>query len=111
MRAVYAQARVLLMPSVWEESFGRTVIEAQLNGLPVLASNRGALPQLVSQGGLVMDLQAPVADWAQALRKLHAPATNAVYAAAAQQQAAAYVAETPLVLAQLLSVLALHASR
>ena len=111
MRAVYAQARVLLMPSVWEESFGRTVIEAQLNGLPVLASNRGALPQLVSQGGLVMDLQAPVADWAQALRKLHAPATNATYAAAAQQQAAAYVAETPLVLAQLLSVLALHASR
>ena len=40
MRQAYAQARVLLMPSIWEESFGRTVIEAQLNGLPVLASHR-----------------------------------------------------------------------
>ena len=28
MRAVYARSRTLLMPSLWEESYGRTVVEA-----------------------------------------------------------------------------------
>lgn len=50
IRTVYAKSRVLLMPLVWEKSFGRTGIEAQLNGLPVLASTRGPLPQLIGQG-------------------------------------------------------------
>lgn len=71
VRELYSQARLLLMPSVWEESYGRTVIEAQLNGLPVLASQRGALPQTVGDGGEVLDLHAPVELWSQSLRGLY----------------------------------------
>ncbi|WP_245987012.1 glycosyltransferase [Azospirillum thermophilum] len=47
VRELFRDSRLLLMPSVWEEAYGRTVVEAQLNGLPVLASDRGALPATV----------------------------------------------------------------
>lgn len=110
MREVFGQSRVLLMPSVWEESFGRTAVEAQLNGLPVLASRRGALPQLVGEGGLVLDPHAPIADWAQALRRLYA-STSGPAREAARQQAANHIAATPLVVARLLGLLVMHASR
>lgn len=109
MRTVYAQARVLLMPSVWEESFGRTVVEAQLNGLPVLASRRGALPQMVGAGGLVVDPHEPVQSWAAALR--HLLAEHDAFSTAARSQALGHSAATPLIVARLLSLLAEHAAR
>lgn len=71
VRSLYADARLLLMPSVWEEAYGRTVTEAQLNGLPVLSSNRGALPDTVGAGGIVVDLHAPDEVWTAALRRLY----------------------------------------
>jgi glycosyltransferase involved in cell wall biosynthesis len=109
MRGVYAQARVLLMPSVWEEAFGRTVIEAQLNGLPVLASNRGALPDTVGDGGLTLDPHEPVEVWALALHDVLD--RHESFSAAARHRALAHAAATPLMTAQLLSLLAGHALR
>jgi glycosyltransferase involved in cell wall biosynthesis len=35
--------RVLLMPSLWYEGFGLTVMEAMLHGIPVIASDAGGL--------------------------------------------------------------------
>ncbi|RYF41251.1 MAG: glycosyltransferase, partial [Comamonadaceae bacterium] len=109
MRPVFGQCRALLMPSVWEESFGRTVVEAQLNGLPVLASNRGALPVNVGEGGLTLDPHAPVQAWEQALRRLLAAHGN--YSEAARQNALGHVAATPLIVGRLLGLLATHAAR
>lgn len=111
MREVFARTRVLLMPSVWEESFGRTVIEAQINGLPVLASTRGALPDLVGDGGFVLAPEAAIDDWAQALRQLYDPSLSARHREAALRQAAAHVVSTPLIVGELLSLLAVHASQ
>ncbi|MFD2261532.1 glycosyltransferase [Lacibacterium aquatile] len=71
MRGLFAKARLLLMPSLWEEAYGRTVIEAQLNGLPVIASNRGALPDTVGEGGMIVDAHAPLDDWSHALGLLY----------------------------------------
>src|ERR1044071_1321273 len=36
MRSVYAGTALLLAPSQWEEAFGRVLLEAQLNGIPVV---------------------------------------------------------------------------
>ncbi|MDT7785356.1 MAG: hypothetical protein QOF58_3775 [Pseudonocardiales bacterium] len=54
MREVYATTRLLLVPSVWEEAFGRVVVEAMINGIPVIASDKGALPWLVGDAGTVV---------------------------------------------------------
>jgi glycosyltransferase involved in cell wall biosynthesis len=51
--AVYANTRILLMPSLWLESFGLVAVEAMLNGIPVLASSRGALADTVGGSGNV----------------------------------------------------------
>lgn len=64
------RAAVLVCPSECPESFGRVIIEAFATGTPVIASNIGALPELVEHGrtGLLFrpgdaeDLAAKV-DW------------------------------------------------
>lgn len=109
MRPVYARSRVLLMPSVWEESFGRTAVEAQLNGMPVLASNRGALPEVVGGAGLVLEPHAPAQQWAHALRRLLAEHDD--FSMAARRQGLGHAAATPVIVAQLMGMLAGHAAR
>lgn len=47
----------VIMPSIGYETFGLTAIESMAKGLPVVASNRGALSELVdsSGGGVLFD--------------------------------------------------------
>lgn len=67
VEALYARARVLLVPSVWEESRPRVVIEAQSLAIPTVASNRGGIAEAVGPGGIVLDIAAPIDDWVNAL--------------------------------------------
>jgi len=55
-RDFYSVSRVLLMPSLWNESFGRVAAESLLNGIPVLGSRRGALPEVLREGGFLLDI-------------------------------------------------------
>ena len=41
------EARVLIMPSIWYETFGRIVMEAYAVGTPVIVSHLGAMAELV----------------------------------------------------------------
>ena len=47
-RNLLAGARLLWMPALWDEPFGLTLIEALWSGTPVLATRRGALPEVLS---------------------------------------------------------------
>ncbi len=46
-REYFALTRILVVPSVWEEPFGRVAAEAMVNGIPAIVSNRGALPDVI----------------------------------------------------------------
>lgn len=50
-------ARALLAPIEWNEPFGLVLIEAMLSGCPVIAYERGSVPELVENGvtGYVVD--------------------------------------------------------
>jgi len=45
-----AHAKALLFPIDWEEPFGMAVIEALASGTPVIAMNRGAMPEIIQHG-------------------------------------------------------------
>jgi glycosyltransferase involved in cell wall biosynthesis len=55
-REFYQVSRLVLMPSFWRESFGRVAAEACINGIPVLASRRGALPETLAEAGFLFDI-------------------------------------------------------
>jgi len=55
-RDFYRICRVVLMPSLWRESLGRVAVEAMANGIPMLASDRGALPETLGDAGFVFTL-------------------------------------------------------
>jgi glycosyltransferase involved in cell wall biosynthesis len=64
VRRIWARTSVLIVPSVMPEAFGMVVQEAQLNGVPVIASRLAGLPEAANGGGVLI---APpprcVADW------------------------------------------------
>jgi glycosyltransferase involved in cell wall biosynthesis len=87
-RRMYANAKIVLVPSQWEESWARVVTEAHCSGIPVLASRRGGLPESVGPGGILVEHTAPPAQWAEALSRLwDDPATYATFVTAAQRHA------------------------
>ena len=70
LAGVRERAAVLLAPSRWEEVSPFSVLEALAAGLPVLASDRGGLPEIVEPGwGQVLPADA-VGAWAVALADL-----------------------------------------
>ena len=45
----YRKADVLIVPSLWEEPFGRIVIEGAQYGLPIIGSDRGGIPEIIRE--------------------------------------------------------------
>ncbi|MGH9349693.1 MAG: glycosyltransferase family 4 protein [Vicinamibacterales bacterium] len=50
----YGQAKMLVMPSL-DEGFGLPVLEAMASGVPVIASNRGSLPEVLGGAGMLVE--------------------------------------------------------
>lgn len=55
-----SEAKALLFPIQWEEPFGMVMIEALACGTPVVAMNRGAVPEIIEHGvnGFLADNEA-----------------------------------------------------
>ena len=60
LRSLYAAACALVLPSL-DEGFGLPALEAMTLGVPVVASDRGALPEVVGEAGLLVDPTDPAA--------------------------------------------------
>ncbi len=57
-QALYEGARLLVLPS-FDEGFGLPVVEAMSLGVPVVASDRGALPEVAGGAALLVDPDDP----------------------------------------------------
>jgi glycosyltransferase involved in cell wall biosynthesis len=66
----YQHARATLFPIQWGEPFGLVLIESMACGTPVLAFNKGSVPELVIHGktGFVVDT---IDDMAEVVRSIH----------------------------------------
>ena len=65
---LYAGARALVLPSL-DEGFGLPALEAMSAGVPVIAANRGSLPEVIATGGTLLD-PTDVEGWASAIERV-----------------------------------------
>ena len=58
-KEIYNKITHLIVPSLWNEPFGRIIVEAYSQGIPVLGSNRGGIPELIEEykTGLVFSIE------------------------------------------------------
>lgn len=77
MPAQYHRFDVLVVPSLtrpnWKEQFGRVLVEAMASGVPVIGSDSGAIPDVISDAGLIVP-EADVAALAACLMNLQGDA-------------------------------------
>jgi glycosyltransferase involved in cell wall biosynthesis len=55
-RHFWSVTRICLMPSLAAETQGLAAVEAMANGIPVIASDRGALPETLGDAGIILPL-------------------------------------------------------
>jgi len=55
MPAFWSEVDLACFPSVWEEPFGLSALEAMACGVPVVVSDSGALPEVVGDAGVVVE--------------------------------------------------------
>ncbi len=58
-RRFWRLSRLCLMPSLWWENQPLVAIEAMANGIPVVGSDRGGIPEALGTAGVVL----PLPDW------------------------------------------------
>lgn len=79
-------ATACILPSLWE-GFGLPALEAMACGTPVLASDRGSLPEVVGEAGRFFDPEDPASIGAAVTALVGDPAERARRAAIALQRA------------------------
>ncbi len=65
IKEVLPEVDVLIVPSLWNEPFSRVIIEAYSYGVPVIASNRGGMFEIINEGktGFMFDPGDEVSLW------------------------------------------------
>lgn len=78
------EADVVVVPSIWQEPFGRVALEALLAGTPVVCSDRGGLPEIVQDGvtGYVVHILTTYTEPTPELRAQHEEHDARAFAAA-----------------------------
>lgn len=90
-RKIFSTTKILIVPSRCQEAFGRVVLEAQISGIPVIATDIGGLPEAVGDGGFLIAPNASIEAWVNALRQIVSnPSTYTELSAKATANAEAF---------------------
>jgi glycosyltransferase involved in cell wall biosynthesis len=54
LERIIGRSRAVVVPSKWKEVFGLVAIEAMASGKPVIVSDRGGLPEVVGDAGMIV---------------------------------------------------------
>lgn len=66
--SIYKKTRIMLAPSLVDETFCRTVCEAMANGIPIVTTGKGNISNLVGDSGVILSEQD---DWAGKITALY----------------------------------------
>ena len=59
-RLFWSVSKICLMPSLWWENQPLVAVEAMVNGVPVIGSDRGGIPETLGNAGIVLPLPARI---------------------------------------------------
>ena len=48
------KASIIVIPSLWEEPFGLVAAEAMANGIAIIASKVGGIPEIIEKNGVLI---------------------------------------------------------
>ena len=48
-------ASIIVIPSIWEEPFGLVAAEAMSNGISIIASKVGGMPEIIGDNGVLIE--------------------------------------------------------
>ena len=54
LNKIMSDASVIVIPSVWNEPFGLVAAEAMSNGVALISSNSGGLPEIIRNNGILI---------------------------------------------------------
>lgn len=102
---IYQQTAVLFMPTQGPEGFGRVAIEACANGIPVVASRIGGIPEALGNSGLLLEPSDPPKRWAETIEGLLSdPDRYSRLAAGARANVQRREFQTPVIVDQFLDI-------
>lgn len=88
-------ADIAVLPSMWEEPFGLTIVEAMAVGLPLITTRSGGIPEICEGVATIVDRQDIVNNLATAILDLyHHPEKRKQMAAASLERAKLFDKET-----------------
>lgn len=67
---IYKKTKILLAPSLCDETFCRTINEAMMNGIPVITTGQGNIKYLVGESGLIYK-ENDIDGWVNEIEKLY----------------------------------------
>ena len=88
-------ADIAVVPSIWEEPFGLTVVEAMAAGIPLITTRSGGIPEICDNEAVLVGRDAIVDNLATAIRDLYEhPEKRAQLAAAALARSSQFDKDT-----------------
>jgi len=67
---IYKLSRLVIVPSRWNEAFGRVVLEANYLNIPVITSNKGGLPEANKNKNLIIENLEDIDIWVKKIRNI-----------------------------------------
>lgn len=67
-KKIYERTKLLLMPTVVDETFGRVIVEAQANGIPVVGRDVGGISDTMGKGGILIGKYEDDDEWVRVLQ-------------------------------------------
>ncbi len=55
LNKIMSKTSIIVIPSVWNEPFGLVAVEAMSNGIAIIASRSGGLPEIIRRNGILID--------------------------------------------------------
>jgi glycosyltransferase involved in cell wall biosynthesis len=82
---IFDQTRIVLVPSLWKEQFGRVIFEAAANGAAVIASGMASLRENAGDAAAYVNDFQNVSSWAEAIMQFDDPVAYAERSRSGQQ--------------------------